>query len=355
MRGARSARTYSRTPVHGVECPFCSHKAGYALYEVTSAEAAAHFVSASRDRARNTRLQAIVERHWRGPSCQLVECGGCAGVFASPFVGGDSEFYQAAYDEQKVGFYPADRWEYGESLRLSRTPFETSSCLEIGAGDGAFVKRLIGAGVPPGAITVLEYSRYGKAAMRRRYPAADVRDGDELRDLPDGAFSHAFLFQVLEHLGDLNSFVSQLRRVLKPGGLVFMSVPNPRWIEFNERNGLLLDMPPNHISRFTDGAVKSLSSRSGFSLEELADEGSSWKRAVRQFLAYRYRRLAQIPHSIPARIEASLSGALRKIAANLFALTVLPEALIKLGTCRTIGGTRLMVLQKRDSISDAGC
>lgn len=354
MRGTNSAQLYSRTPIDGVACPFCSHEAGYVLYQVTSAEAATHFVYPWCNHALNARLQLIIERLWNKPTCQVIECAGCGGGFGFPFVGGDSEFYQVAYDEQKAGFYPAGRWEYGESLRLHGTSFAASSCLEIGAGDGAFVKRLIGAGVPPGAITVLEYSGYGKAAMRRAYPGVDVRDGDDLSALPDGAFSHVFLFQVLEHLSGLNSFVSQLRRVLKPRGLVFISVPNPRSVEFNELNGLLLDMPPNHISRFTDGAVKSLASRNGLSLKELADQGFSWRGAVRQYLAYRYRRLAQNHHSIPARIEASLSGTIRKIAANLFALTVLPEALLKLGICRTIGGTRLFVLQKRDGSSDAG-
>src|ERR1035438_4646413 len=159
--------TYNRTPIDRVHCPFCSHGAGHVLYQVTSAEAAAHFVSPRRNSARNARLQLIIERLWNKQTCQLVECGCCGGVFAFPFVGGDSEFYQVAYEEQKAGSYPIDRWEYRESLRLcdhlGSAWFKTSSCLEIGAGDGAFVKGLLNAGVPQGAITALEYSTYGTA------------------------------------------------------------------------------------------------------------------------------------------------------------------------------------------------
>ncbi len=333
-----------------MDCPFCSHGAGRILYQVTSAEAATHFISPWRNRARNNELQSIIERLWGKSTCQLIECDGCSGVFASPFVGGDSDFYRVSFEEQKKGSYPTDRWEYGKSLlqcdHLGTASLTNSTCLEVGSGDGAFVRRLIDAKVPQSAITALEYSSYGIAAMRSRYPGVDVHHGDDLPTLPDGVFTHVFLFQVLEHLGDLNSFMSRIRRLLKPGGFAFVSVPNPVRIEFNELNGLLLDMPPNHISRFTDGAVKSLSSRNGFTLELQVDEDFSWQSRVAQFLQYRYLRLAQRSGTAPARIDANLNGASRKLAAGIFTLTLLPEAVLKLRANRTTGASRLIVLQK---------
>lgn len=345
-------KTYSGISIDGAHCPFCSHEmGGQVLYEVTIDEAATHFVSPWRNSAQNARLKVIIRRLWNKPTCQLIKCGYCEGVFAFPFVGGDSEFYQVAYENQKAGSYPIDRWEYGDSLRFCYqlgVSFEASSCLEIGAGDGAFVKRLIDAGVPERAITALEYSSYGQTVMHSKYPSVDVRHGDDLLSLPDGTFSHIFLFQTLEHLDNLNSFIFQLRRLLNQGGWAFISVPNPFRIEFNELNGLLLDMPPNHISRFTDGAVKSLFTRHGLSLEKLADQDFSWTEMVAQYVSYRYLRLAQAPRTIPARIDATLSGSRRKIAAGLFMLTILPEALLKL-RASSCGNSRLIVLQKRDA------
>lgn len=49
MRGTSSAQTYSRIPIDGVQCPFCLNEAGYVLYQVTSAEAATHFIEVTRD------------------------------------------------------------------------------------------------------------------------------------------------------------------------------------------------------------------------------------------------------------------------------------------------------------------
>jgi SAM-dependent methyltransferase len=342
---------YSGISIEGAHCPFCWHEGrARVLYEVTSDQAATHFVSPRISSGQNARLASVIRRLWNRLTCQLVRCGYCDGVFAFPFVAGDSEFYEVACEGQNAGFYPSNRWEYGESLRFcqqSTVSLETSSCLEIGAGDGAFLKCLIGAGVPQRDVTALEYSQYGQSAIRCRYPDVDVRHGDDLTNLRDGAFSHIFLFQVMEHLGSLDSFVAQLRRLLKEGGWAFISVPNPLKTEFNELNGLLLDMPPNHVSRFTDGAVKSLFTRNGLSVEKLADEDFSWREAVPEYVHYRYLRLGQTPGTIPARIDAALSGSLRKLVAGLFMVALLPEALLKLSASRKVGGSRLLVVQKR--------
>jgi SAM-dependent methyltransferase len=163
-------------------------------------------------------------------------------VFADPFVPGDADFYEVAYAEQNAGSYPTDRSEYGESLRFCDQygggTLTMSSCLEIGAGDG--VSCLINAGVSPGAITALEYSDHGKTIIASRYPSVDPQDGDGFHSLPHNPFTYVFLLQVLDHLGDLDMLLRRLHRLLKPDGLPFISVPNPRLIEFHELNGLLL-------------------------------------------------------------------------------------------------------------------
>jgi SAM-dependent methyltransferase len=228
---------------------------------------------------------------------------------------------------------------------------ESQTILEIGAGDGAFVKKVIEAGAAQPSITVLEYSDHGKNTIRAKYPGVHVRDGEDMALLPHSHFSHVFLFQVLEHLGNLNSFLSQLHRILKPNGLAFISVPNPLQVEFNELNKLLLDMPPNHISRFTEGAIHPLSARAGLSLELLTDEGFSWKSQISGYLSSRYMRLGQSRLSFPSLIDHCLDGAVRRMAAGLFVLIFLPEALLKLSSLspRGIGGSRLIVLRKRNN------
>ena len=64
------------------------------------------------------------------------------------------------------------------------------------------------------------------SAVRSQYPGVAVKHGGELTKLADGSFS-LFLFQVLEHLGDLDGFMRNLYRLLKMDGLAFASVPHP--------------------------------------------------------------------------------------------------------------------------------
>ncbi|MCX6738915.1 MAG: methyltransferase domain-containing protein, partial [Candidatus Parcubacteria bacterium] len=53
-------------------------------------------------------------------------------------------------------------------------------------------------------------------------------------------------FQVLEHVPDVKSFLDASLAILKPGGLMIISVPNND--SFILRNGeILLDMPPHHM------------------------------------------------------------------------------------------------------------
>lgn len=343
LNGRCAMKSYKRVPIDGVNCPFCLRDGSKILYEVTSEEAATHFVSPWRDRVRNLEVRAIIERLWGKTACKVVECKNCSGVFAFPFVSGDTDFYETAMGSSP---YPSERWEYGESLRLCGASSGIASVLEIGAGKGAFVRRLIDAGIPSTAITVLEYSSSGMSAVRSQYPGVVVKHGDDLTKLADGSFSHVFLFQVLEHLGDLDGFMRNLYRLLKMDGLAFASVPHPSRTEFGELSGLTLDMPPNHLSRFSRDAINSLSSRNNLLLETLVDENFTWKQAFPEYLRFRFAKLVQEKGSVPARIDARLVGRSRKIAASIFALTLVPEALLKISTsCRT-GASRLFVLRK---------
>ena len=91
-------------------------------------------------------------------------------------------------------------------------------------------------------------------------------------------------------------------------------------------------MPPNHLSRFSREAINSLASRNNLSLETLVDETFTWKQAFPEYLRFRFAKLVQEKGSIPARIDARLVGRNRKLMAGLFALTLVPEALIKIST-----------------------
>lgn len=55
---------------------------------------------------------------------------------------------------------------------------------------------------------------------------------EHMDPLQSGAYDLVFSNYVLEHIGDLDSAISEIHRILKPGGLCVSSIPNPRSPEF---------------------------------------------------------------------------------------------------------------------------
>ena len=53
-----------------------------------------------------------------------------------------------------------------------------------------------------------------------------------MRGVPDGHYDMAFANWVLEHVDDVGSTIREVARILKPGGLMVVTIPNPHAPEF---------------------------------------------------------------------------------------------------------------------------
>ncbi len=96
----------------------------------------------------------------------------------------------------------------GTAYFLKRHPRARFTCLAMA---GSFVTR-------------------GRERLAREGVAADVRQVTGLPlDLPDAAFDVALSYETLEHVPDPRTFVSELARVLKPGGTLVLTTPNRLW------------------------------------------------------------------------------------------------------------------------------
>lgn len=155
--------SYLNSVLTDIECPICKSNIGKLLYTVNADEAAQHFVLKEVDFERNRALAKHIGFLWKQDTCDVVSCDGCGFIFSKPYVGGDADFYTLAY--QRTG-YPKWKWEYQQTLETitniaSKNGQIDLRLLEIGAGDGAFVKRISPAIVPKENILCLEYSEYG--------------------------------------------------------------------------------------------------------------------------------------------------------------------------------------------------
>jgi 2-polyprenyl-3-methyl-5-hydroxy-6-metoxy-1,4-benzoquinol methylase len=96
--------------------------------------------------------------------------------------------------------------------------------LDIGCGEGRFAAAASEAGTEVLAADVAE-----EALRRARllHPRLDARliDGEGSWDFEDGSFDVVWAGEVIEHVADTASWLSELRRVLRPGGRLLMSTP----------------------------------------------------------------------------------------------------------------------------------
>lgn len=89
----------------------------------------------------------------------------------------------------------------------------------------------------------------------RQFICHNVNDG-----LPfdDATADYIFCMEVMEHLENASFFLSEAKRVLKPGGRLVLSVPNPYcWMEILW-NSLSLKDGEGHISSFTHQNIDAL-------------------------------------------------------------------------------------------------
>lgn len=126
--------------------------------------------------------------------------------------------------------------------------------LEIGCGAGGMLGPLQRYGRVSGIDIDHEYVAYCK---ERGFADVACGSGYEL-PFHDGAFDLVCLFDTLEHIPDDEQALREVRRVLRPGGSVFVSVPAYQWLWSQN------DRTAHHCRRYTRTRLLRLLQRAGF-------------------------------------------------------------------------------------------
>ncbi|NCR59702.1 MAG: class I SAM-dependent methyltransferase [Microcystis aeruginosa LL13-06] len=167
--------------------------------------------------------------------------------FFFPMITGSENFYEKlqVFD----WYYLEEKNEYDYASQFIKP---SNSVLEIGCGQGSFSKKISSKNY-----TGLEFSQKAK----------DLAQSNKLNVINESIQSHAMsyaenydvvcAFQVLEHIGDVHSFIAASIACLKPGGILILSVPS--YDSFSRYvSNFFLDMPPHHVTRWTDKTFKNL-------------------------------------------------------------------------------------------------
>jgi SAM-dependent methyltransferase len=156
--------------------------------------------------------------------------------------------------------------------RLERHFAGPGRLLDVGCATGQFLSHMREAGWE---VTGVEFSPHAAAFARQQY-GLDVRTGTlENVVLPEASIDVVTMWDVLEHVPDPKGTLKEIARILRPGGLLVVSTPNPtslearlfgpHWIGW-ERPRHLHIFPPNLLRHYVDDAgftTESLESFSG--------------------------------------------------------------------------------------------
>jgi SAM-dependent methyltransferase len=187
-----------------------------------------------------------------------LQCSACGLGYFNPGIAGSARFYADLGRSQQ--YYSTTRWEFTETLK--RLPPEPD-LVDIGCGDGFFLS-LVGGARKRG----LELNP--DAVRRAREKGLDVREG-LLPTLADASTDVLTLFQVLEHVEKPAEVLRDAARVLRPGGRLFVAVPNDEAYIGRALHDPL-NAPPHHPLRWRASALRHVPRVSPFTLEEILVE-----------------------------------------------------------------------------------
>lgn len=174
------------------------------------------------------RPQAVTVLH-----AQFERCDACGFIYADPraTAGEAHEFYRAT-PPSDLASASAEGWRGGvlsrrrhldlAIVRLAKT--EHIRFLEIGFGDGSALAAATELGWEAHGV---EYGELMVQAARERLGLPGIRSGD-IVDIayPTAFFDVVYAWHVVEHVLDINSWLTEIARILRPGGVLVLGTEN---------------------------------------------------------------------------------------------------------------------------------
>ena len=169
---------------------------------------------------------------WRCPACGRSPVGEQFLSFApalnarNDFIEGDSFHRLASLEGGSFWFRARNQLIVWALRRYAPT---TASFLEVGCGTGFVMLGLHGA-FPAMALTGADIHEEALRFASQRVPNAVLLQMDARRIPFASEFDAVGAFDVIEHIDEDTEVLAEMRKAVKPGGVVLVSVPQHRWL-----------------------------------------------------------------------------------------------------------------------------
>lgn len=231
---------------------------------------------------------------------QILKCDQCGLLFTTPRPSPDviGKYYLStdyySHQQNKKGLVPRI-YESVKSLNIKKKAsyalcgLPKGKLLDIGCGVGDFLCHVKALGWEVAGIEPSESARSIASERLGFLPLLP----SESAVFPDHSFDVITLWHVLEHVDDLKSQTSELKRLLKPGGRLVIALPNFQSFDcqYYKQNWAAWDVP-RHLNHFSPDVIQSIICSLDFKF--LDNQKLKWDAYYISFLSERY-----LGHSLP--------------------------------------------------------
>lgn len=201
--------------------------------------------------------------------CGLMRQGFLSGTQAQPaeaYAGGKDRFFQQRKDKESVQV--VDYLKIADQLGTFMP--EKGRLLEIGCAMGMTLNAFRKLGWK---VTGVEPEEWSCKLARDKYGLDVINSTFQEADLGESSFDVVLLLHVIEHLPNPAKGLSQIARILRPGGFLVLETPRYDTLWFKLLKGRERSVILGHIYFFTRKTMQALARESGFEVVRLDSVG----------------------------------------------------------------------------------
>lgn len=214
----------------------------------------------------------------------FVQCKGCSLILINPrpVHAEVLETYDADYSKGYVAKRAGKRKRSARWVRRVRAAKPSGRWLDVGCSAGFTVEAARNLGYDAWGVDV---ESWGVNYARETLGLVNVRQGMlEDQGFADNSFDIITAYEVIEHVPDLNRFLTELKRLLAPGGLIILHTPDVgHWRRPKKLETWDAIIPSEHLYYFSKQTLGRLVKKHGLAVDHW---GFNLKPGLRAFLTH---------------------------------------------------------------------
>lgn len=235
-----------------IKCPICSQETEISLKDKEQ------WSDLFKD---NNFITYLSESLFGKEDYSLYWCKNCDLIFTEPMKSPGNEFYENIFLPYKIGrILDNQQLRWPQKMFLKNETILHGKLLDIGCNVGLFISNALKVGYD---VTGIDFDQKAveiaktNPRLKQVYPYTL----EKFISIFEDKFDVISLFDVLEHLDNPREIFQQIRKILKIGGYVVLSIPNR---ERNINTFSDMDLPPHHLTQWNENSVQYLLTNFGF-------------------------------------------------------------------------------------------